>query len=210
MMRAVFIELEAPNKSLFLNSGNYTRASSELNAALDQVRSWKYELSANSTFLAQFVCLWRSLVRTPIDIRFTVVIGRDDQINIYPDRRSYLARLNEEGIHVLTYDSIVRYLKREDKEALYKRCIFAKHMNGFRIKVLDGVPDDLLEYLSPDGLYLEQSQVELLASAGYRIDDWRSGRLQAARPRARPIITPEEERLGELLRAARGTTPAAR
>jgi hypothetical protein len=101
----------------------------------------------------------------------------------------------------MTYDSIGRYLQRADnEEPFFKRCVFAKHLNGFRIKVLDGVPRDLLEYLSPGGLHLEQSHIELLTSAGYRIDDWRSGRL---RLRAGPIIPPEEQRLGELLRAGR-------
>lgn len=208
MMRAVFIEIEAPHKRLFLNSGNYTRGSSELNQALDQIRAWKRELNANSNFITNFACLWKTIVRTPIDIRFTLVIGRGGEINRYPDRQSYLARLNEEGIHVLTYDSIARYLKREDREeSLYKRCVFAKRLNGFRIKVLDGVPYDLLEYLSPDSLYLEQSQIDVLVSAGYRIDDWRSGCLQVEGLRVRSIVTPEEERLGEFLRTARGTTP---
>jgi hypothetical protein len=204
MMRAVFIELEASTKRLFLNSGNYTRASAELNAALDQIRAWKRELHAHHTVLEHFACAWHTIFRRPIDVKFTLVIGRDDEINMYPDRKLYLSRFGEEeGIHVLTYDSIVRYLQRADKEAVYKRCVFAAHVNGFRIKVLDGVPDDLLVYFSPDSLHLEQSHIQLLTSAGYRIHDWRSGRLQAEGLRARPIIAPEEERLGELLRAAR-------
>src|SRR5271170_7465137 len=38
-------------------------------------------------------------------LQFTLVIGRQDEVKMYPERLSYLARINqEEGIHVLTYD----------------------------------------------------------------------------------------------------------
>jgi hypothetical protein len=202
LQRVVFIELKLPSKRLFAKGQNFETASNHLHTALDQIRGWKAHLDSTPYVLNELNRLWGVVTRT-VDVKFTLVMGRNHEIEAHPKRKKYLSDLDDEGIRVITYDTILNYLQN-NIDTLEKKCILSPHLEGLKIKVLDGVPHDLLTSVGPDYLRIDAKHRELFERAGFDMVDWHRQDSHSRRPlRARSLILPEELRLAEALRESR-------
>lgn len=175
MWRLFLIEIEHPKKRLFLKRLHST-THKDLNHAIAQVDAWRdhwemYKEEVIRKITPLLIPL--SMRQNIITLHRILVIGRDKELN---DRnRQRLAHyIDENNIHILTYDSLLRMYKNERP---LKRCILSTNAHGFRIKVLDGEPLHLFGHVASQNLNFS-TEIELqLINLGYDIRSWKNGEM---------------------------------
>jgi hypothetical protein len=173
--RLVLVEIEQPGKTLFTNKRNWTTEATDFKDALAQVRTWQEQLTRDRNVIRTALGpLLQPLTmrENRLDISYVLVIGRDNEIENDQDRRDRIASLGEQGITVLTYDSLLRGVEREPSKN-----VLAVSGRGFRIKHLHRPPGLLFAFLRPNQLLVETNQRAQLVSWGYDMDAWDNGEL---------------------------------
>lgn len=171
----VFIEIESPQKKMFLNNSKDIRFSSHFNNAYDQVLSWKSYIMKNGNVVKESL---RTLLRpiqmynNVVEFKYVLVMGRNDELQ----NQHFIDMLNQknsEDIIIMTYDSLDNYnaYNRYSK----KHVLLTKEKEQYRIKNLDSLSTELFAYLNSSELIVTKEQAAILCNAEYEIDKWYNG-----------------------------------
>jgi Domain of unknown function (DUF4263) len=177
LWRLVLIELESPNKRLF-RSGPYPDFHSDTRTAISQIQDWK-------TFIDRYedevrrrlepLMLPLRMRSNPLEVKFSLVIGRNED-DTYPETsRPLIGRLlKEQEIEIFTYDSIIRMIEEHPRRV---RNILSHDREGYRFKHLENPSTTIFAYLRPEQLGVTAAQKALLEEHGYDMNAWSKGEL---------------------------------
>lgn len=179
LFRVTFVELEAPEKPIFVSSMKRVNTSAPFNAALDQVRTWRSFVEQNRSEIIRMLAplLDATALRgNPVEFNYQLVIGRSSDKNASAGRMEHLRSIStSERIDILSYDSVLNWYRRDQFSK--RKNVLRRSGSRYAFKLMHFLPDDLFGYMGPDGIDLSDEQMERLRVAGYEIDKWRSGQL---------------------------------
>ena len=171
----VFIEIESPQKRIFLKNDKDIRFSSEFNNACDQVLSWKAFIGSNFEFVKNSL---RTLLRpaqmynNQVRFKYVLLLGRNSElktqqhINMFRNRQS-------NDFKILTYDSISNY--NVFNRLSTKHIILAKEKEQYRLKNLDTFSTNIFAYLNSSELIIDKLKIDTLRNNDFEIDKWIQG-----------------------------------
>jgi hypothetical protein len=174
--RVVFIELERPQKKLFIEAPNVD-FHMQTRRAIAQIESWKNYIEARPeevrrrfSPLMQLGSAWD---QNPVEYRYLLVIGRNPKGCFSSQESARISRLSRESaIRLLTYDSILRMQGRHGVGR--RKNIFAHFRSTFRIKRAQA-DTNLFAHFLPHEIHLEQDQIAWFESRGYDMKAWLAG-----------------------------------
>ncbi|MBL8207678.1 MAG: DUF4263 domain-containing protein [Blastocatellia bacterium] len=176
--RITLVEIESPDKSIFTNDTKKVTTTAEFNAALNQVRSWKYFIEDNKAEVIRRLepLLQPSSMRNnPIEFHYQLIIGRSKEKNLSVERKKHFRMIGlETEFDLLTYDKVVSWYENGQP---YKKLVLRLTGNQYAFKYMHFEPNHLLAYLGPDRLELTREETDRLKKAGYEVDKWREGDL---------------------------------
>ena len=174
----VFVELEHPQKRIFTNNPKQVTTSAEFNYALSQIQTWKEFLRGNKReVFRRLKPLLKCLPKSPVFIKYLLVIGRRDEIGNHEGRRSRIATLSTDDILVRSYDSLVNAYTYGFETWGMRKNILTLSKSRYCFKYLHVEPLSIFAYLTPEHLELTIEQKRFLIERGYEIDKWEKGRL---------------------------------
>ena len=176
--RITLVEIESPDKPIFTGDMKKVTTTAEFNAALNQVRSWKYFIEdSKAEVIRRLEPLLRPLVlrNNQIEFHYQLIIGRSKAKNLSEERKKHFRGLGlETGIDLLTFDKVVSWYENGRP---YKKLVLRLTGNRYAFKHMHFEPKHMLAHLGPDGLELTSEEIERLKTAGYEIEKWREGDL---------------------------------
>jgi hypothetical protein len=176
--RITLVELEKPEKPIFTSDMHKATTSAQFNAALNQVRSWKYFLSENQAeVLRRLEPLLQptSMRRNPTEFNYQLIIGRSADKNATLERKKAIRGLiDETGIEIMTFDQL---LDRYQNDQRYQKLILRLTGMRYEFKHMHFLPSQILSYVGPDSLALSQEEIQQLNADGYEMDKWGNGEL---------------------------------
>lgn len=176
--RIVFIELERPQKRLFIDSP-HVDFHSETRQAIAQVQAWKACINNDPKRVIEAFHPLMKPVRfwtNPVDFRYVLIIGRNPKGD-FPTREhaSCVKQLADESdILLVTYDSIGRMSSRTGIG--YPKNILAHLDDSFRVK--RGQADtNLFSYFGCNEISMDDAQAQWFINNKYDIASWNRGQM---------------------------------
>jgi len=176
--RITFVELEVPEKELYNSSTKKVSKSSQFNAAIDQVRSWKQFLTNRRDEVDTRL---RPLIQppgmrlNPIEYHFQLIIGRSTNKNLTEARKLDFRTIQQElGITIMTYDQLVDWYRND---LLFKKNVLRLSGSAFEFKKMAAGPANMLAHLRPGELLLTSDEINELTNLGYNMAAWQRGEL---------------------------------
>lgn len=191
MWKIVLVELEHPSKKIFKRSSKHLAFHSDFNDALAQISTWKDSISKNIVDVkSRLAPLQSRMAGNPMEFSYILVIGRDKGLGdtLYNDR--FHSVYKDMNIQVLTWDSIIRMVKRGDCE---RKCILSEDANGYKIKNMHRIPSHIFAHIGPARLSINPPDIEALISNGYCMGDWLNGEMLVVnekRPMSKDFLLP--------------------
>lgn len=170
----VLIELEQSSKKIFLkDNGSYPRFSSEFNAAMAQVTSWRSYVEKNESIVENCISrLKKPLSENLLDFKYILVIGRDE--NFSEAQIDMLRSTEREDLKILTYDSLSRRFDNNEPRMILSPI----GDKDFRIKhVSENYETNFFSWINSEGFNVGSEAKFELIKQGYSIDKWESGEL---------------------------------
>jgi len=175
--RITLVELESPDKPIFIKNDESPVFSSKFNEAITQVQSWKNLIEdSKSVIIARFTPLIAPLdtPRSPVEFKYQLIIGRSANKNKnYQRKQAFLRKATETEIDIFTYDQLIDYYQTERTKLVMRRTkndrLEFKHMHFH--------PNKILARVGPDILTLSPQQKKELLEAGYEIHKWETNDL---------------------------------
>ncbi len=174
--RIVLIELERPNKKLFIENP-YPDFHSDTRQAISQIDYWKNTIEADPISVRERL---RPLVHmgghwdtNPIEFYYVLIIGRNIEGHYSRNNAHLISRLRKEkSIHLYTWDSVIR-------NAETNRCArlnVLSHWKGtFKFKYAQAWTN-IFSFYYHDQIILEVDKENYFRSNDYDIDAWRAGK----------------------------------
>lgn len=172
--RIVFVELESPAKTLFKVSPNAAN-SADFNGALAQVQSWREhwdDYKSDVVRRLQPLLVPVPMARNAIQLECLLIIGRAAEKRHSDERRRRLASIAEQGIHVMTYDTLLDNYRAGRGRP---KALLTVNQKGYRLKAVEQLPELMFAYVEPQHLAISRQAEAALRADGYAIDAWRSG-----------------------------------
>lgn len=110
----VLIEIEKP-QSKFFKPGT-AELHSEFLHALDQIHRWRAWFSNSANFegfingTIKIIRIPHSMTANPCQIKYVLVMGRREEFEDNPERRSLIYAREQDDFHILSYDSLTESL----------------------------------------------------------------------------------------------------
>lgn len=173
----VLMELEHPGKKIFQESKGKIHFHSDFNMAMDQVLSWKtYLAESKADFIKKidFLLEPTSMRKNPKEIKYVLVIGRGTG---HTDRHNQMLhqRMQDGGIHVMTYDSIASHIKHVP--LIYEKIIVSQWEEGLKIKNLQSFDTSAFSFFTPYMLKVDGEVEAQLRAEDFDMDAWKNGEL---------------------------------
>nr|WP_246732173.1 Shedu anti-phage system protein SduA domain-containing protein [Rhizobium laguerreae] len=172
------VELEVPEKPIYLADVDRPSFSSDFTRAEAQVRQWKRYVENNRT---QVIEALRPIMKpdmdppNPVEFRYQLIIGRSDTKNLTTERKEdFNKHQRESGIQVMTYDRVINIYRDGIRS---KRNVMRASKNRFAFKSLLPNPYHIFSVLSPTVLKLTTEQIADLEKDGHHMDAWKRGEL---------------------------------
>lgn len=175
----VLMELENPHKKIFKNSNKHGVFSADFIAACQQIANWRnYIDDHKENFLKTVDRLKYPLHFNKVYFKYVLIMGRNIEKDNSEIRRTALAQQEElwGNLRIITYDTILSYYKHNRR--MQGSIVLSPYQEDkFKIKQLPNtaILTDAFSYLTPDDLYLSQSDIDIFRSNGYDIDQWLKG-----------------------------------
>lgn len=175
--RGIFIELEHPGKTLFIDTP-HPDFHSHTRQAIAQVQHWKTAIDKDPPAVRE---RFRPLMHmggrwdtNPIDFRYVLIIGRSPAGGYSEAQANLVHRLAEESqIRLMTWDSVVRHATASKR---WRLNVLAHNKGGFRVKRAQG-GTNLFGHFYQDQIHVDDEAEKWFKAQGYDIDSWRAGKL---------------------------------
>ena len=174
--RFVFIELERPQKRLFVDKPHVDFAD-ETGKAIAQIEGWKSFAERNKEEIVRRMrplMLPQNFWENPIDFQYVLIIGRNPKGKYpTPEHSGRIKRLAEEScIHLCTFDSIMR-MGPSQKVGLSKNVL--KHCEASFAFKMAQADTNLFAWYDWGQIGITTEQVKWFKVRGYDMDAWRKG-----------------------------------
>lgn len=209
--RLVLVELESPAKKIFKGGSNAAN-SADFNDAFAQIRTWKEHWEDYRTDVLRRLeplLIPPVMASNSLFVQYVLVIGRSDEKKHDDARRRRLASLGEEGVHVMTWDTLLEEYQSGRGRA---KAVLTVDGRGFRLKHAERSPKLLFAYVRPQHLKLSKAAEAALRADGFQIDAWRAGEMLVVNDR-HPMGDPKkfrEEAVRSYLESIAGTAARTR
>jgi len=176
--RVVFVELERPQKELFVSTP-YFDFHSDTRRAIAQVESWRTMTKARPEEVRRkfrhLIMLGRDWDTNPVEFRFLLIIGRNKSGRFPAEAAGRVSRLGSESdIRLITYDTILR--AKAAWRLGSRKNILAHHRGGFRIKSAQA-DTNLFAHYHKDQIEVADAELQWFRDRGYDMDAWLKGEL---------------------------------
>ncbi|NDW18275.1 DUF4263 domain-containing protein [Dysgonomonas sp. 216] len=104
-----FIEIEKPSSQLFTSAGVPAK---DFNNALQQIRDWKRYLIENKSYFRKFLPFYNTRVLNDSCLKFTIIIGRRNDLAINVEKRNQIAQ--EANIEIRSFDYLTNLLDKNE------------------------------------------------------------------------------------------------
>lgn len=176
--RVTFVELESPEKTIFQQSAKKAMKTSAFNNAIDQVRSWKNYVKANTEDVKKRLApLLRpiNMQQNPVTFEYQLIYGRSAEKNLTIERKQEFNSLQQDNdIAILTFDQVK---STYENSIPYVKNVLRGTGSGYDFKSMDAGINSMLMHLGPGELFLTDSQQQALIAQGYDIAAWKRGEL---------------------------------
>lgn len=177
----VLIEIEDPEKSMWVGPLHKPAKSAEFNRAIEQVTRWRTDLRDPQNLLLLrkdvLTLLGNSpLTQNPIDVQYGLIYGRSTENNSLERKAAYADLQQTLGIHLMTYDNLVT--RHQNTPGRVKNVVRLTYPGPiFSYAYLNAPPRSEFAFLSPGRLILDADSREVILSLGYDINAWEKGEL---------------------------------
>jgi len=176
--KLVLVELEDANKKLFVQSSKHVGFTAEMNDAIAQIDVWRDFWKDNRKTVIDSIeplLVPPAMRRNTISLECVLIIGRSAEKDSNAARRQRVAALrSDKQIHVMTYDSILRYLRNGFGDTC---AVISKTGNKFRLRSVERLPSHLFSYLLPEHLEIASDAEAKLRAEGLDMDAWQANQL---------------------------------
>jgi len=181
--QAVFVELERPQKQLFIDNPN-PDFHSDTRAAIAQIEYWKGLVKDHLEVVRRRLfplLVPRHFCNNPIQAKYLLIIGRTPPGGYSQAHSARIKGLAEENnIQLCTYDSILRM--GPGHGIGYKKNILVHDRDAFRFKHIHTSDTDMLAYHLPNELGVSEEQKRWLTGQGLDMNAWSRGQRLVLRP----------------------------
>lgn len=171
--KLILVELEDSHKKLFIPSSKHHGFSGEMNDSIAQVDEWRDYWNENKKAVIETLeplLVPPAMRRNPVTLECVLIIGRSNEKDRDESRRKRLASLRaDKQIHVMTYDTLIR---AQEKGHETSNAILTKTGGGYRLRSVEGLPNNLFAYVYPEHLSISPNAESALRAAKYDIDAW--------------------------------------
>ena len=167
----VLIELKPTTKKIFTQDKG-VKFSSDFNNALDQIGLWKAYLDKHNNVLKEDIrTLIDSIYKWDLTFEYVLVYGRREEISS-PEKIDLFNQKNENGIKVITYDTLIRKYKENPRN--YKH-LMRKEQHGYELLSFQE-RFSALDDFTKDNLSFDAVVEKKLIESGLDIPRWKSGK----------------------------------
>lgn len=209
--KLVLVELESPAKKLF-KQGDNAANSADFNDAVAQILTWKEhwdDVRQDVLKRLEPIMIPPVMASNALSVEYVLVIGRAAEKKHDDARRRRLATLGEQGIHVMTWDTLLNEYRSGRGHA---KAVLTVDGQGYRLKHAERSPKLLFTYIRPKHLKLSRAAEAAVRADGYEIDAWRDGHMLVLNER-HPIHDREafmQEGVRSYLESIAGAVPRTR
>lgn len=177
-LKIVLIEIERPNKILFLSSGHID-FHSQTRRAIAQIMEWKSYIYDNGdsfkNSLGILIPQTMDFDKYPIQIEYLLIIGRNEGDYTKAQRGLLIGLKHDNDILLLSYDSIIR----GDGQNMIgeKKDILGYSNDVIRLKHSNCDSTNIFGAFNKDELILNTTHIDRYKNLGYDMDSWQKGDL---------------------------------
>ena len=112
----VLMELENPHKKLFKGSPDHADFTSDYMQAKQQIDDWKIWIEEHRNEVIdslQRILVPLQMKKNRISFKYVLIMGRRNELEQSEARRKAIAQKNEDGLKIITYDTILSDYERK-------------------------------------------------------------------------------------------------
>jgi len=176
--KIVLVEIEDPEKPMWVGAAHKPSKSAPFVAALEQVERWRSDLQ-NPAYRQQVIddmaaMMGQSgMLQNDWTIEYVLVYGRSAENNSMARKRMYADLARNSGIKLATYDHLIT--ANANGQTRIHNVVKMSAGRSFSYAYLNREPNYEFSYLANGSLLLDANAARLFTSYGYNIAAWRNG-----------------------------------
>lgn len=172
--RLTLVELEDSSKRIFKPSSKnvaFTAAFTDAVAQIDVWRDYVDENLDNVRKKLQPLLMHKGMSGNRLSVRYMLIIGRSDELEVNEARRRRLSKFEEEKkLRIITYDTVLRHATSVQA---HSKAVLRANSRGYFLQSVEGMPTSIFAYVMPEHLDISDAAETSLRKAGYDIDAWK-------------------------------------